>query len=106
MVGGDAISRSGVAGRKIREMMDATTKLGTLERTLLMALAEAGVNVDVDIDVLWDKMYPERTSDNTDGRVKQQYVGGCVSRINRKLRGQAVEPGRLKHTYRLTDAKA
>lgn len=80
----------------------ASTKLGTLEHTLLMHLLNAGYNVDVDIDVLWSAMYPERTLDQTDSRLKQQYVGGCVSRINRKLKGDAVTPGRIKHTYRLT----
>lgn len=81
-------------------------KLARRQQELYDLLLSRG---DVAIDTLYDCMGgPEGRSTLTRGRsYAQAWLGGYVTRLNRKLAGHdlKVEPGDLKRTYRLVSTK-
>jgi hypothetical protein len=56
---------------------------------------------DVAIDTLYDLLF-EGENRAEDKRNQQQWLGPVIVRLNRRLPDEAVKPGALKGTYRLT----
>lgn len=79
----------------------------TLQLQALYDLMAASFNEDVNIPTMWHVVaaHSERTPRRrTSTRDMQQGLGPYIARINAKLEGQHIVPGRLKQTYRLTTA--
>jgi hypothetical protein len=76
-------------------------KLSAQEQQLFNYFAEVGVNKDLSIADLHDKMFPQE--DTTDFRVVQQRLGAVIAKINRKKKPERFQivPGNIKRTYRL-----
>lgn len=77
----------------------------TKQQQALYDLMSATPDTDVNIPTMWRVI--EATSDRAPRtrrsvRDMQQGLGPYIARINAKLDGQRIEPGRLKQTYRLT----
>lgn len=60
-------------------------------------------DIDAEIEDLFRATYENKASVITSysNRAMQQRLGPIIARINRKLDGQRIVPGRMKRTYRL-----
>jgi len=87
-----------VVGEALHQIDAADCKLSPLETKLVSKLT---AGADVEIDVLFEAAYGD--SDVSDPRVRHQFVGGIISRANRKLvqSGWWIAPGMQRRTYRM-----
>jgi hypothetical protein len=69
------------------------------ETRLLQFMQDQGFDKDIEIQLIYNAMYPN--GDAPDSRIRQQYIGGIISRINKKLTVYKIRPGALKRTYRI-----
>lgn len=60
---------------------------------------------DVRIADMHKAAYPTSHTEDTEVRVMQQRLGSIIARINVKLKGKHIVPGRVKQTYRLERLK-
>jgi hypothetical protein len=60
-------------------------------------------NTDIDIKCIYYAVYHKEP--DSSNRTVQQTVGAFISRINQKLEGAEIKPGRMKKTYRLVPVK-
>lgn len=67
---------------------------------LLLSRAATDATADTLILVCYDTVYPGCTR-GLYNRQMQQRLGPLIARVNRRLVGQRIEPGRMKNTYRL-----
>lgn len=76
-------------------------ELSATEKKLYDYIASFPLSTDVDISALYHSVYGTlELADRT--RTKQQVIGAFISRINKKITGREIKPGRMKQTYRLT----
>jgi hypothetical protein len=69
------------------------------ENKVMRIMICAGCDVDVNIDEIFEDLYPNVAP--MAAKTRQQYVGSFVSRLNGKMFGHRIVPGDLKRTYRL-----
>lgn len=73
-----------------------------LPTRLALLYAALPLNEDVTIDALHDLMFPEHTGRTVS--FKQNCLGPYVTKLNRRLDGQAVRQGQvLRRSYRLVN---
>ena len=70
-----------------------------LPAKLALLYAALPLDTDVSIEKLHDLLFPERTDRTVS--FKQNCLGPYLTKLNRRLDGQAVKPGLLRKTYRL-----
>lgn len=73
-------------------------KLSRLQRRVYRTLK---LDRDVQISTMHKAAYPVSHDEYTEVRVMQQRLGSAIARINDKLEGRRIVPGRVKQTYRL-----
>ena len=81
-----------------------TASLSETEKTIYVFVSKKGANVDVPIAAIYHHVYGELKSEDQN-RTSQQVIGAFISRINNKLEGAQIKPGRVKQTYRLVATK-
>ena len=77
-------------------------RLSHLQKRVYDALV---LNEDIRIADMHKAAYPASHSEDTEVRVMQQRLGSVIARINEKLKGKRIVPGRIKQTYRLEKVK-
>ena len=77
-------------------------KLSPLQTRVYGALS---LNKDTRILDVYKIAYPKARFDDIEVRVMQQRLGSAIARINEKLEGKRIVPGRVKQTYRLEKIK-
>jgi hypothetical protein len=82
-----------------------TADMSSTEKLIYAFIASKGANVDVPIKTIYHHVYGD-LEDADQNRTSQQVVGAFISRINKKLSGAEIKPGRVKQTYRLAPTKA
>lgn len=82
--------------------METPAELTPRQRDLLKMLP---LNEDVSVTTLYESFIGH--ADGRDRRQAQQYLGSWITRLNRRLKKHRlrVQPGRLKHTYRLVSTR-
>lgn len=73
-------------------------KLSKLQKRVYDMLS---LDTDVKISDMHRAAYPASHTSDTEVRVMQQRLGSIIARINEKLEGKRVVPGKIKQTYRL-----
>ena len=79
------------------------TKLSATQQRLYDAFKDKP-DTDIAISVMYDATYRSEGRLEAlafDVRYMQQRLGPIIQRLNKKLDGQRIVPGRLKRTYRL-----
>lgn len=80
-----------------------SNKFTPLQHVLYELMARTP-NEDVNIATMWQAVYDANTRTPMPRetiRDMQQGLAPLIARVNAKLDGQRIEPGRLKQTYRL-----
>jgi hypothetical protein len=62
-------------------------------------MASEGYGHDISIAKIYAVLYPDGLAEND--RLKQQYIGSRISRLNRKMTNLRIAPGAFKRTYRI-----
>lgn len=80
-----------------------TEMLSKTEKLIYDYIANRGANTDIPIKQIYFAVYKHLPVDET--RNAQQTIGAFISRINAKLEGAEIRPGKMKQTYRLKPKK-